>query len=139
MDMGSFRGNKYEVRAIQLGPNQLGVIAVEHGVTGVKLTPRELDQGLFTEKESAQLHEAFSLVERVFGEVIEAEEQELELSGLKVARDKVHELLNAAQTAKKEQKAAELETARISAENLVKRAEAEELDRNLSVLRTVTG
>lgn len=128
MNASQHRDTQYEIASLRQEPNSFVVECVERGVFGSRPVPLDLHESLFSEEEMTTVHEALRILEEKFAIAHAAKEQELEIVGLDVPRAKVQEFVRRAEGAK-------AEAARIEAENLVKRAEAEELDANLSVLR----
>lgn len=133
--IGSTRSTKYELRFLHVGPNSVGVECTERGVHGSVPIRLEVSEDAFTEGQVEQIKSAFSLIEEAFRIAHDAKEDALKLTGIDVPRAEVHKLVELAEKARAAARAAELETARIEAENIVKRSEHEELDRNLAAMR----
>ncbi len=150
--VASTRSTKYEHRQTVVGPNSLGVVCAERGVFRSSPIPLELPESMLDQQVrvrfggqvievtgSELVHAYQALVEECFRQLHDAKEEELQLKGIDVPRAVVHSLMREAEEAKSAVRAAQLETARIEAENIAKRAEAEELDRNLAVIRAAAG
>lgn len=135
MNASVFRNSKFELRQLVQGPNSFGLLVSERGVFGSSPSPIEVPEGDFTDAEMQQVHNALALLETKAAAVYQRKLDELGADADKLPAEKLHALVKAADDAKAAKMAADLETARIEAEALVKRAEAEEFDRNQAVLR----
>lgn len=135
MNASVYRNTKYEVRFLHQGPNAFGLECSERGVPGVAPVRVEVHESLFSDKEMKQIHDALALLEEKFAIAYAAKEAEWGVDGLDAPRAKVHALIREAEEAKAQAEAAKVEAARIQAENIVKRAEVEELDANLNIMR----
>lgn len=133
--LGSNRSTKYEVLLAQVGPNAVGCRVVERGVRDGKPIDVDVPEDLYTPAQIQQIQAALSLLEEGARVVQDGKEAELKLAGIDVPRAEVQKLVAAADDAKAAVVAAQLESARIEAENIVKRAEAEQLDADLATLR----
>lgn len=134
MNASASRNTRYEIRFLHQGPNQFGLECVERGVYSSAPVRLEVHESLFTDEEMQLVHDALALLEEKFAQTHAAKEAELGLN-LDAPRAEVHKLVRQAEEARAAKHEAEIESARLTAENILKRAEAEELDRNLAIIR----
>lgn len=125
MNASVFRKTRFEIREIHQGPNSFGLVCTERGTRG-RMPPLEVPEEAFTDEEMAQVHAVLELLENKFAPVYDAHVEDPE---------RLKDLLVEAKEAEKRVASAKAEAALIEAENLVKRAELEEFDRNLATIR----
>lgn len=135
MNAGSYRGNRYFVQRVQVGPNSWYVEAAEHGVVAAKPIGIDIHESKVTPEELAQILAVFSIFDRLFEEAHSSIENELQITGEALAREKVFELVRQAEDAKIQRAVIELENLRIQNEQIQKRAELEALDAEIASKR----
>jgi hypothetical protein len=139
MNASTSRDTRYELKFLHQGPNAFGLECTERGVHGSSPVRLEVHESLFTDEEMAQVHAVLAMLEEKFAAAHDAKETELGMHTAAIPRAKVHELVRQAEEARIAVKVAQLESARIEAENLLKREELAEFDRNLATIREAVG
>lgn len=140
------RNTRFEIRTITQGPNSFHLVCtprdvppdvvVENGrevLRALRSPDLEVPEEDFTDEEMQQVHAVLELLEEKFAVVFDRWAN----APARIV-DVVNETVEAEKqlAAKKaELEAAKAEAARIEAENIVRRAEAEELERNLAAIR----
>lgn len=131
-NFGKQRGNRYHTINLRLEPNSVIIDALEQGVVGSKPSTLEAKDGDVSDEEMAVILAGLAMADRVYERIHQQKEDELGIQGLKAPREKVHAFVKEMQDAKAAIAITELESIRIQNEQIVKRAELEQLDEHIS-------